>query len=97
MITLADVVVTLKLMPDSPERNLEHLKAAVEKVLVKHGRIYKKGVQPIAFGLNALVYSVVMKEQEGGTEPIEADLKKVEGIADVQVSDVTRLMDVRDL
>ena len=94
---MADVVVTVKVMPDSPERNIEHLKAAIDKVMIKYGRIYKRGVQPIAFGINAIVYSIIMKEQEGGTEPVEAELKKIDGVGDVQVTDVTRVMDVRDL
>lgn len=94
---LADVVVTMKIMPDSPERDLEGIQTKVDEIILKYGRLYKKLVQPVAFGLNALIYSFIMPEQAGGTDPVEEDVKKVEGVSDVQVTDVTRFVDVKDL
>jgi len=94
---MADVVVTLKILPDSPERSMDEIGTKVEEVVKKFGRLYKKTVQPIAFGISALVVSVVMPEQAGGTDPVENEIKKLEGLGDVQVTDVTRIVDVRDL
>ncbi|MCD6575722.1 MAG: elongation factor 1-beta [Nanoarchaeota archaeon] len=94
---MADVVVTIKVLPNSPEINIDELGAKVEEVIKKFGRIYKKSVQPIAFGINALVISFIMPEGEGGTEPVEAEVKKIDGTGDVQVTDVTRIVDVNDL
>ena len=94
---VANVVVTLKLMPDSPERNINELRQKIGNTLVKFGRIYKEGIEPIAFGLNAIVFSVITVEKEGGTEPIEKALREIHGIADVQVTDVTRVVDVKDI
>jgi elongation factor 1-beta len=94
---MADVVVTMKVMPDSPERDLKKMQAEIDKVILKFGRIYKKGIQPIAFGLNAMTYSFIMVEKQGGTDPVEEETKKIEGVSDVQITDVTRSVDVRDL
>lgn len=94
---MANVVVTFKLMPDSPERNIKELRQKIGETLAKFGKIYKESIEPIAFGLNAIVFSVITLEKEGGTEPMEQALKAIHGIADVQVTDVTRVMDVRDL
>ena len=94
---MADVVVTIKALPNSPERNIDELSGKVEEVIKKFGRLYKKSIQPIAFGINAIVISFVMPEGEGGTEPVEEEVKKVNGIGDVQVTDVTRIVDVSDL
>ena len=94
---MTNVVVTFKIMPDSPDRDINELKQKVGDALSKFGKIYKDKVEPIAFGLNALIFSVVTPEKEGGTEPLENAVKEIEGISDVQVTDVTRFVDVDDL
>lgn len=94
---MANVVITMKILPDSPERNLDELGKIIEKALIKFGKIYKKSVQPIAFGINAMIFSVIMEEKAGGTDPIENEVRKIKGLGDVEVTDVTRIVDVRDL
>ena len=37
---MADVVVTMRIMPDSPERDLEALQKSVDEVILKFGRLY---------------------------------------------------------
>lgn len=94
---VANVVVTFKLMPESPELSINDLRQKIGNTLVKFGRIYKESVEPIAFGLNAIVFSLITIEKEGGTDPIEKALREIHGIADVQVTDVTRVVDVKDI
>ena len=94
---MADVVVTLKIMPDSPERDMEALQKVADEAILKFGRLYKKDIVPVAFGLKALTYSVIMPEKDGGTDPIEEALGQIEGVNDVQVTDLTRFVDVADL
>lgn len=94
---MANVVVTMKILPDSPDRNLDELEKKIEEKINEFGKIYKKSRQPIAFGINAIVVSFIMEEKEGGTEPVEKAIKEIEGTGDVQVTDVTRMVDVSDL
>lgn len=94
---MANVIATIKIMPDSPERDLEELSAKIEEKISEFGKVYKKSVQPVAFGLKALIYAVMMEEKKGGTEPLEEGLGTIEGINDIQVTDVTRSVDVSDL
>jgi elongation factor 1-beta len=94
---MANVVVTMKVLPNSPEVNIDELGGKVEEVVKKFGKLYKKSVQPIAFGINAVVVSFIMPEEAGGTEPVEEEMKKIENTGDVQVTDVTRVVDVSDL
>jgi len=93
----AKVIVTMKVLPNSPEVDLHRLGDNVEHKIVKYGKMYKRSMQPIAFGINALVFAFMMEETAGGTDPVENDVKTVEGVGDVEVTDVTRMMDVRDL
>jgi translation elongation factor aEF-1 beta len=91
---MAKIVATMKVMPTGTDVSLEGLGENVENVIIKHGRVYKKKIQPIAFGINALVYEVLMEEKAGGTDAMEAEVKDVPEVSDVQVTDVTRIMDV---
>ncbi len=94
---MANVIATMKIMPDSPDRNLEELGEKIEEIISEFGKVYKKTIQPVAFGLSALIYAVMMEEKQGGTDPLEEKIKSVEGVNDVQVTDVTRSVDVGDL
>ncbi len=44
---------------------------------------------PIAFGLIALEPSFIVDDSEGGTDILEEKLKNIEGIREVEVSEVT--------
>lgn len=89
---MGNVIITLKVLPDSPERNLEKLSNLIEEKIKRFGKLYKKSIQPIAFGINAIVYSIIIEEKIG-TEPIENEIRNVEGVSDIQITDVTRVVD----
>ncbi len=93
---MGKLIVTMKVLPDSPERDLDGLGRKVEDVLLKYGKIYKRSIEPIAFGINALIFAVLLDEEDtkGGTDPIEEDVKKVKGVQDAQVTDATKVADV---
>ncbi|MDZ4171864.1 MAG: elongation factor 1-beta, partial [Methanobacteriaceae archaeon] len=48
--------------------------------------------EPIAFGLVALNVMVIVDDGEGGTEEVETNLKQLDGISNIEVVDVRRLM-----
>jgi elongation factor 1-beta len=89
---MAKVVVTLKIMPTSPEVNLDDLNVKInEKIDAFAGECEKKlTIEPIAFGLKALIIMFVMDEAKGSTEFLETELDAFEKINSVEVTDVRR-------
>jgi elongation factor 1-beta len=89
---MADVVVTLRVMPESPEVDLEKLKAeSLEKVSAFSGNANTKvELVPVAFGLKALQIMFVMAEDKGSTDKLEEDIGTLEGVTSVEVTDVRR-------
>lgn len=78
-------------MPESPEIDLEALETkATEKIANFGGEVGKKEIQPVAFGLKALILFFVMDESIGSTEPLEKEVEALEGIRSVEVTDVRR-------
>ena len=88
---MADVIVTLKIMPDSPDADLEKIKDKAKLLITEFGgEVGKEEEQPVAFGIKALVLIFVMKEETGSTEPLEENIKKISAVQSVDVTDVRR-------
>lgn len=92
MIILAKAIVTVKIMPESPDIDLEKIhESALEKIADFAGEgDTRKEIEPVAFGLNALKIIFVMEESQGSTEPLEKELETIEGVNSVEVIDVRR-------
>ena len=89
---MAQVVVTLKVMPQSPEVDLAELEKQAKEKIVEFcsSREFKTQIQPIAFGLKALLIYFVMDENIGTTDRLEQEISKIEGVESVEVPDVRR-------
>ena len=89
---MADVVITLTIMPNSPEVNLKKVEEeALDKVKSFSGmENYKIEMEPVAFGLKALKILFVMDEAKGATDSLEEDIGTINGVNSVEVTDVRR-------
>ncbi len=89
---MAQVVVTLKIMPESPEVDLHAIEADAKKKIIDFAGAgdTKTEEVPIAFGLKALQIIFIMEESKGSTEPLEDEIGHTEGVKSVEVSDVRR-------
>ncbi len=91
---MAKVVVTLKVLPEGPDSNLEAIRKSVDEEIKKFtGRKADKvEVEPVAFGIKALKMVFLMEEQLGSTEPLEERISKIPGVSSVEVVDVRRAL-----
>ncbi len=89
---MGEVVATIKLMPESPDVDLEQIKKDVEAAIPEGTELHKIEEEPIAFGLVALNVMVIVDDGEGGTEAAEANFAKINDVSNVEVTDVRRLM-----
>jgi len=89
---MADVVVSLKLMPTSPEVDYEKIIEVSRKHIAEFAENDEVKVEeePIAFGLKALKLIFVMDEEKGSTDDLEENLGAVDGVQSVEVTDVRR-------
>lgn len=87
---MAEVLVTLKVMPEEAGTDLGPLEAEIRKM--REARFNSIEREPIAFGLVALKPSFVMADAEGATEKLEEALRSVKGVGGVEVVGVTRLL-----
>jgi len=83
---MGDVAVIIKVMPESPEVDLEALKALIKEKLPGTMDMV---VEPIGFGLSSLKLAIVVPDGEGTTEEAEATLRTLEGVESAEIISVT--------
>lgn len=88
---MGDVAATLKVMPQSPEVDLDGLEDAITTGIPDGARVRGFEREDVAFGLVALVTSVVVPDDEGGTEAVEEAIAGLDGVESVSVEGVGRL------
>ena len=86
---MGDVLVTYKIMPSGVDIDFEKMKAEVKKRIGDIGKVAEFELQPIAFGLKALVVKIIVKDEGGITDKIEEELSKIEHVQGVVVEEVS--------
>ena len=86
--TMGDVAVKMKVMPESPETDLEKIKTEIEGMV----KVQDSKIEPVAFGLNSLNILFIIPDSEGAkAEEMAEKIKAIKGVADAEVESVTLL------
>lgn len=90
---MAEVIVTLKVMPESPDTDLEALKTKIKKIITDaEGEVGKEYDEPVAFGLTAIVMIFVRNEAKGSPDSIAEEIETIEEVSSAEITDVRRTM-----
>lgn len=91
---MGKAVVTVKIMPDEVEADLDGIeKAALEKIATYTGNTdTKTEIELVAFGLKAIRITFVMDEDQGSPESLEKDIQTLEGVMSCETVDVRRAL-----
>jgi len=88
---MGTALITIKLMPTSPEVDLEKIKESAQKVVEENkGTKVRFEEEPIAFGLKAVNVFFEQDEDVGELDPIEEALGKIENVNSVKITDMRR-------
>jgi len=86
----ATVVIIVKLMPESPDTDLNAIKATAQSSLSAEGaKNISFEERPIAFGLKAVMVKLDMPEEKG-TDIVESTLSKIPHVSSVTIEDYRR-------
>ena len=89
---MGEVLTTMKIMPDSPDVDLEGIKSAIESSMPEGAKLHEMSEEPIAFGLVAVILQFITEDGEGGSEPVEEMVSAIDGVASIEITGVGRLM-----
>ena len=80
------------MFPEDPAVDYNVLKERIKSLLPSYASVYRFDEEPIAFGLVAMITHVLFPEdQDGAMDKVEAILKKVPGISQIEVLMVRRV------
>lgn len=83
--------IKIKIMPDSPQVDLDAIQKKAKKLVEENGgRNREYEIQPIAFGLNAIIVFFEWPEEKE-LENIEQRFSKIKNVSSVQVIDMRKL------
>ncbi|MFB6157665.1 MAG: elongation factor 1-beta [Haloferacaceae archaeon] len=88
---MGDVAATMKVMPESPDVDLDDLEERLAGSLPEGAEIRGSDTDDVAFGLVALLISVVVPDDAGGTDAVEEAFAAVDDVESVAVEEVGRL------
>ncbi|MHC1567465.1 MAG: elongation factor 1-beta [Candidatus Syntropharchaeia archaeon] len=88
---MGEVAAKIRIMPESVDTDLNLLKTRIEESLPEDVKLHGFSEEPIAFGLSALLVTVILEDKEGGTQQVEDAFSEVEGVESVQVIEVGRI------
>jgi translation elongation factor aEF-1 beta len=89
---MGTALIRVKMMPGSPDTNLEAIEKKVKTLLEQNDvQTSKFETEPIAFGLEAL-FVTFMWPEEKELEPLEENLKKIEDVKSAEIVDMRRAL-----
>jgi len=84
------MAVKIKVMPSSPNANLEKIKKETKEIIIREGgKNCSFEEEPIAFGLKALI-ALFLWSEEKSLDELEKKLEKIEDISSIQVIDIRK-------
>jgi len=88
---MGKVAARIKVMPTDPEVDLDALQERLENALPEGAKIKGFDRDDVAFGLVALLPTVIVPDDAGGTEAVEEAFRGVDDVESVQVEEVGRI------
>ena len=87
---MAVAALKIRVMPDSPDADIEKIKADCEKAIKEiNVLIHSVDIVDIAFGLKAIIFTLVWPEDKE-QEIIEEKLRKIENVQSAEIVDFRR-------
>jgi len=88
---LGSYVIRLKLLPEDTTTDLQKIIDTVAGLLPKPAQIRGHRIEPIAYGLSAIIVDVVAPEEEGVIDKIEEIVSKAPLVGQYELIAVSRM------
>lgn len=88
---MGSYVIRVKVLPEDVSTDLQKITESVTKALPPQTSIRGQKVEPIAFGLSALILDLVAPEEEGMVDKVEAAVSKAPMVGQYELMGVSRM------
>ena len=87
---MARLVVRIRILPAEAESNLEEVVELIEKSVPEGMELKSSSMEPIAFGIKAIIGDFLLDDAEGQMDKREESIKQVNGVGEIEVMNISR-------
>ncbi len=87
---MARLVVRIRILPAEAESNLEEVVEVIRKSVPEGMELKSSSMEPIAFGLKAIIGDFLLDDAEGQMDKLEESIKRVQGVGEIEVMNISR-------
>ena len=87
---MARLVARIRILPAEAESNLENVVESIKKSVPKGMEMKSSSMEPIAFGLKAIIGDFLLDDSEGQMDKLEESIKSLEGVGQIEVTNISR-------
>jgi len=87
---MARLVARIRILPADAESNLDGVVRSLKSSMPEGMEMKGHAMEPIAFGLNAIVGDFLLDDAEGQMDRLEESIKGVEGVGQIEVTNISR-------
>jgi len=87
---MARLVARIRILPAEAESNLDSVVLSIKSSMPEGMEMKGHAMEPIAFGLEAIVGDFLLDDAEGQMDRLEESIKSVEGVGEIEVTNVSR-------
>ncbi len=88
---MGKVVVKIRVMPEDVSVDMEKILESIKDIQMEGVELRDASIQPIAFGLKALVILAVMPDSEGIGDRFVEEIRRIDGVESVEIEDMELL------
>ena len=87
---MARLVVRIRILPAEAESNLQDVVELMKRSVPEGMEMKSSTLEPIAFGLKAIIGDFLLDDAEGQMDKLEESIKAVEGVGELEVMNISR-------
>jgi len=87
---MARLVARIRILPADAESNLDGVVRSLKSSMPEGMEMKGHAMEPIAFGLNAIVGDFLLDDAEGQMDRLEESIKSREGVGQIEVTNISR-------
>jgi elongation factor 1-beta len=87
---MARLIARIRIMPADAESNLDSAVHSIKSSMPEGMEMKGYAMEPIAFGLKAIVGDFLLDDSEGQMDRLEESIKNVEGVGEIDVMNISR-------
>jgi len=84
------LVARIRIMPADAESNLDSVIHSIKSSMPVGMEMKGYALEPIAFGIKAIVGDFFLEDAEGQMDRLEESIKNIEGVGEIDVMNVSR-------